>query len=447
MSTPATTVRYPRRQSRAITGGVLWTLLFPILFASIGKIVGMILHMAPGPPGWLGPALVGGVGVGVAAAALAYRAARAKPGSIRREGDRVVVERDGRRREILLGAIDSGWISKESTQLDRLGLSLLDGETVDVTLPTGTGAATLEALGLDAKRRRLRISSWQAADNVLMGFAGAALGGLAWLPVLGVAGDVVGKEAMSSPVGVAVVLGTLLPMMVGGAALLRRTKPEITIGSDGVRVTGGSLRKNERFYPIDRVVGTRSILAGPKRGTTQPMLLQLELRKGANGLEREVVPLASYASGAGKAPPFVAVVEERIREAMTARDASSPAEASALLDVPSDGVTAWLTTLKRLAQAADVYRAATLTEDRLLELVADARAKVAHRIGAAVVLAERGDPRGLERVRLAADASASPRVRLALETVANQDLDEQAIAEALADEAAEAEEAARAASS
>lgn len=443
----STTVRYPRRQARAITFGVLWTLLFPIVFASLGKLVGVLFHMAPGPPSWLGAALLGGVGAGLGAAALAYRAGRAKSGSVRREGDLIVVERAGGTRQVPLAAVDSGWISKESAEVDRLGLSLVDGETVDVTLPAGAGAATLEALGLDAKRRRLRISSWQTFESVLMGFAGAVLGGLAWLPILGVGADIVGKDWLSTPIGTAVAVGTLLPMLIGGAALLRRTRPEITIGSDGVRVTGGSLGKNERFYPLDRVVGTRTSVAGPRRGTTQPMLLQLELRKGEDGREREVVPLANFASGAGKEPAFVAVVEARIREAMAARDASSPAEASALLDVPSDGVAAWIASLKRLAKAADAYRTATLGEQRLLELVADARAKVAHRIGAAVVLAERGDPRGLERVRVAADASASPRVRIALETVAKQDLDEQVIAEALADEAAEAEAAARTASS
>lgn len=445
MAEPGTTVRYPRRQTRAIAGGILWTLLFPIAFASIGKLVGMIFHMPHGPPTWLGEVLLGGVGVGLVTAALVYRAARAARGSVRREGDKILVERAGRTREIPLERVDSGWISKEPPSADRLGLSLVGGELIDVTLPTGTGAATLEALGLDASKRRLHVSIWRTAESVLMTFAGAVLGLLAWAPVAGIGADVLGPARVASPMGTAMAFATLIPMMIGGAALLRRTRPEVTIGSDGVRVTGGSIRKNERFYPLDRIVDVHVAPIRPQRGNSREMGVLLELRKGERGEQRETVTIASFVPVSEKTPPFAEVIEARIREAMAARDAAAPAEASALLDVTSGGVGAWIASLRKLAGRTDGYRAGALTKDRLLELVGDVRAKMSHRIGAAVVLAERGDPDGLERVRIAADASASPRVRVALETVANRSLDEEAIAEAIHDEAAEAEAPAEAA--
>jgi hypothetical protein len=433
-----TTVRYPRRQSRAITGGLAWALAFPIVFVAIGKFVGTyLLHIQKGgPPSWLGWALLGGIGAGFAVAGALHRRGAARRGSIRREGDRILVERAGVTREIPVSSVDSGWISKESTKGDRLGLSLSGGESIVVDLPSGEGHAKLEELGLDASKKRLKLSLWSAFESALMTFSGATLGLLAWLPLAGIGATILKALHAGSTIDTIVALATVLPMMIAGAIAIRRIRQEVSIGSDGVLLTGGSLRAKPRFYSFDRVVDVHTSPIKPARGTPE-LGIQMELRGAQPGAKNETVTLARFLPVKGASPPLANVIEERIREAMAARDAALPAETSALLDVGGERVADWLASLKKLAARRDGYRAAALTHERLLELVEDARAKVAHRIGAAVVLAEQGDTEGLARVRVAADASASPRVRIALDAVAKQAIDEQAIAEAIADEETE----------
>jgi hypothetical protein len=65
-------------------------------------------------------------------------------------------------------------------------------------------------------------------------------------------------------------------------------------------------------------------------------------------------------------------------------------------------------------------------------------ASAERRIGAALALAATGDDAQRERVRIAASACASPRMRIALERIAGGDADDQAVDEALATEAEQA---------
>lgn len=430
------TVRYPRRQGRAIVGGVLWTILFPIAFAAAGKLIGELMGSSGGPPSWLWAAIGSGWLTGWAISAFGFAAAGARPGTLRREGDRIIVDRRIAAQTIPMSEVDTGWTTKHPKgDVDRVGITLRSGETLVADVPAGEGQAKLAELGLDASKRRLQLSLWSTVESVLMGVAGGVLGMLAWLPLGGITADVL-KRMGATDLDGPLVLATLLPMILLGALVMRRAKPVVTVGSDGVIVAGGSIRAKKRFYPLDRVASV-DLTRGANARKVPETIVWLRMKDGSDA------EIARFLSNA-RTEELAETIAGRVREAMAARDALPAAEASSLLDGIGDGVGAWLGSLKKLAAKGDGYRAAALTRDRLVGLVDDARAAVRTRIGAAVMLAEQGDTEGLARVRIAADACASPRVRVALEKVADRAIDEAAIADAIADEEADAPSAERA---
>lgn len=405
---------------------------FPIVFTAIGKLVGQFMHLPKGPPSWLGAALLGGIAFGAVAATAVHRLAAARRGTIRREGEALVVERAGTTRTVPMSEVDTGWTSKgHAAPVDQVGVTLRSGETIIAEVPAGEGPAKLEELGLDASKRRLQLPLWTGLESVLMGFAGSVLGLLAWLPLGGLGGDLLNRldaADLSAPLTFA----TLVPMMVLGALAMRRVKPEVTIGSDGVIVAGGSIRAKKRFYPLDKVASVDVVRAPNARNQT---LTVVKLRM-VDGSDADI---ASFLSTA-RTEALADTLANRVREAIAARDAAPAAEASSLLDDVGESVGAWLGSLRKLATQGDGYRSTALTRDRLVALVDDARAALRSRIGAAVLLAEKADAEGLARVRVAADACAAPRVRLALEKVADGAIDQAAIEAALAEEEADSAE-------
>lgn len=81
-------------------------------------------------------------------------------------------------------------------------------------------------------------------------------------------------------------------------------------------------------------------------------------------------------------------------------------------------VSAWLRDLGVSGSARASYRAAAVPADTCWRVLADGTAPATHRVGAAVVLAQDLDPAGRARIRAVAEACAAPRVRVALEAIA-----------------------------
>lgn len=98
----------------------------------------------------------------------------------------------------------------------------------------------------------------------------------------------------------------------------------------------------------------------------------------------------------------------------------------------------WIAALRRLGDGAIDHRTSAVPLEALLRTVEDSSAAVESRLGAAVAATSGGDPDAVRRVRVAAAATASPRLRVALETVAVLDPSE-AEAEAALREALERE--------
>jgi len=82
--------------------------------------------------------------------------------------------------------------------------------------------------------------------------------------------------------------------------------------------------------------------------------------------------------------------------------------------------------------AGGQYRAASLTADRLWRVVDDAGAPAATRAGAAMVLAgDAADADVRQRLRVSAEACADPKLRVALQSVASDDVEDEALLEAM----------------
>lgn len=117
----------------------------------------------------------------------------------------------------------------------------------------------------------------------------------------------------------------------------------------------------------------------------------------------------------------------RLKEAFGAFQASSAGRTlSTNLDRDERETSAWIARLRGL-RTRDDYRTAAVTDDALLAVVEDPAAPEAARAAAAVALRAAGDEAN-QRIRIAAEASASPKLRVALEAATHDDDDATALA-------------------
>jgi hypothetical protein len=108
--------------------------------------------------------------------------------------------------------------------------------------------------------------------------------------------------------------------------------------------------------------------------------------------------------------------------------------ALARLDRRGRAPAAWRDALRALLGEASGYREGSLSREDLLRVVESPAAPVERRLGAAMALSADGACEDRARIRVAAEACANPRVRIALAQAASGEIDEAALEEALAAE-------------
>lgn len=409
-------VTHRRRGARAVVFGLVWPLLSLLISVAVLK------NLPSRPHGPIALALVLGImGSGVAAAAGVWARSRNQRRTWSVTGTELVL---GDKR-IPRADIDSGMVlnRREGAQID---LRLADGELLQLDFTSRAEAEeALESLALDAARRRVRVVLNTPAETLGITAAGGLLGLLAWLPFAGIAGDVMGKYGVSNSFQTALAFATLIPLMIAGGLFIRSLTPEITIGAEGLawRAQGwGQKRKTLGFDQVKSIgthlrAGVKSakhwaIEVGLQDGTTQTLGVLGELRQ--------------------------AEADAIIQRAQTALDTWRRGEASgsqaAQLDRTGATVRDWIAKLQQLALQKDGYRSTALTVERLVEVVSDPKASTEQRLGAAMVLSARGEESSREQIRIAGDTSVSPKLRVALDTIARAEADEQAIQEALDEE-------------
>lgn len=318
-------------------------------------------------------------------------AGTARKAKARVEDDRLVLGGA----EIPRSTIGRGWYRPRGSRgtvmlYDTSGRALYE---IDV-LEHEDGEELVAALGLDPGKKRMSFGVTGGVSR-LTGVADKRLAVIAVLFTLAIATWAAGFAAVGVVAGVLALLVALLP----GA---------IQVAADGVHATW---QGSERFIPFSEV---RDFRGGA-----------LELASG----ERVYLPLAI---GDGGTP----ALHERVREALEIHQAGGTRALAAIVARGGRDASTWLDHLRGMRDGR--YRERAYETDDLWAIVEDPAAPEDARAAAAALLRASLDGAGRERIRVASAAAASPRLRVALETTADAETDEEA-EQSLVDLAREAE--------
>lgn len=402
-------VRRPR-VGRALGYAGLGVFLAALLLEQILRILGVPAGDLPGllafgaTPLLVVLGLAARLGLG-RAGALTARAGDGADGSLE-------VVRGGRREVVASRDVAAGFVvpARAREAGPSVVLSLRDGRELAAEVDdTEQAEGLLDALGLSAAERRCLVRTTRFGPRVL-----AATG----LGLLSVVGGVLLLIAGSTVLGVPkpIPSGVLIPYLfvqtlLTWAAIAATRPPEIVVGADGVELRRAFGRRT--FVPFAE-------LASVERSGDA---LALVFRDGRQ---------ARVTSGVG-GDLGAALLRIRAGLAAAADDPLDPAKLS-LLSRAGRGLTAWRRDLGRVLEGRSGYRESPLREADLEAALASGSRE--QRVGAALALSTR--PEGAGRLRIAAERTADPRLRVALEGLAGgAALDEAALEEALAAEGAE----------
>jgi hypothetical protein len=370
------------------------------LAAGVGTFLASLAHVAAGTPAlprsWTVLTLCT-----LLLAPAALRSIGTCTGHVRAVGDRLLAGSGWRRLDLRRKGVQAGAIVPGDDG-HRVELDLADGRLVTVdTRDRSSAERLLEAAGVSAAQRRTRIALFDGDEA-----RGRVLALLLMLSAL------IALSATTEGAYVLVVLGTLLAALVAHALRTAWRKPmEVSVGTDGIEFSWGGER---RFYGLDEIHDIRSTDEG----------FAIILQDG----ER-----VSFVTSA-HSPERLRALALRVRTAVQARARLPRTEASlAVLDRAGRSLPQWRRALDRLGKRAGDYRSISLSRDEMTVVVSDPGAKPQHRVAAALALAATGDPDALQRVRVAADTGVSPRMRIALEGIAEESPDDEAIEQALAE--------------
>jgi hypothetical protein len=336
---------------------------------------------------------------------------RGRRGSITVEDEVLRVEAGERTWTFPLAHIVAGWTTA-SAGGERVVLETRTRSLIAVDVPGAAASRELlHALGLGPDQRAvaMRVAISQSASSRFL----LALGGLFFSSItmlLGSLSVLLFWESLrgSSAVGPGHLVASMLTLMFGVGAwvcISPLTTTTVRIGTDGVSVQRFGRR---RFIPRAQIEGV-----GVSRGT-----LVFERRDGRL--------LTVQTAG----PEEALTLQRRVEEALAAHESQAPAEALAALDRSGRPVDEWRRAVEALIREGTGYRRAGIEADDLLLVVEDGAARPERRVAAAVALASRGDPAARRRVRVAAEACVSPKLRIAIAQAAEGDIDEDALAAA-----------------
>jgi hypothetical protein len=195
-----------------------------------------------------------------------------------------------------------------------------------------------------------------------------------------------------------------LVVMFGSLFLLARLQEwlahvAITLGTDGIYVEQVFRHQFVPFAEVEKVsLGVSGSLILTTRGAGPLVFHAARSRSGGERLDGLV---------------------EKIEDARVA-SLASPDDSPVLLERGERTIGQWISELRALSKG-ETYRDASVDPIRLWSMVESPSAEPSHRAAAAVALRDQLDDAGKTRLRVAADACASPHVRVALEAAAEED--------------------------
>jgi len=290
----------------------------------------------------------------------------------------------------------------------RLGTLLLEVQVAS----ENEGRALVDALELGVSHMAIRFSGLSpvlASRQAKLGFY--ALLGLA----------TVGSVALPLLLHVGGAAAWLLLLLPGLLSVLPLLVPaSIYVGADGVLTTWLG---RKRFYWYADIAGIQRAPHGVRiwQHSGDVVVIPVKLEDG----------MGSPVFGGG-APGHLDALVARIQAAHAAAVAGKrPVDVVALVARGGRTAVDWVRAVRSLlgGDATD-YRSNAIPEENLWRVAEDATAEETARVGAAVALRTRLDGDGRARLLRVAEASASPRVRVALRAAASAEGDE-ALVEAM----------------
>lgn len=254
--------------------------------------------------------------------------------------------------------------------------------------------------------------------------AGFGIGALAFVPTFSVLTSLLALLVVAPGLLPAWALwaGAIPAAWLGRWCARRFALPELRVGTDGVAI---QRRGRDEYVPYEELEAVEAkaetVLIRRVDGTTD----SLSTRTAQGGDKGD--------------PDQVLEVVAAIQAAMEARGLSRSAGARALVERQGRTIDAWRAALVGLVERGSDYRQSSLTSEDLVRVLEDPSAPPEQRIGAALGLRGLAGPEGegtLSKIRIAAAATANPRVRIALSKAADDELDEAAVEEACEEDAA-----------
>jgi hypothetical protein len=252
----------------------------------------------------------------------------------------------------------------------------------------------LEALGLDVGSATARFGAIYGGMRRQM-FAAGLFGLLLSVAIATVFATVlVTHHAASS------LLLVLVPPLLALGALLR-SQTRVTVGVDGLLVSRLGAKQFVPYADVEALTPEKNDLVISIRGR-RPLRLGFGLRSViGEEFSRDALIQRVSEARAARAPSDQ--VGEATVAALLARGERAPRE--------------WLDGIRALARDPS-YRKAELSAEHLWRIVEDPGTEATSRAGAAAALVPSLDEAGRGRLRVAAEACASPRLRVALQAAA-----------------------------
>lgn len=321
---------------------------------------------------------------------------------------RVLASRDELVQGLIVPRKDEVWV-----RLDRKGRRLPHYLLVS---DVAEGRALLRSLGLDATQATAEVRCMSPV--VTLSIVKQLL--VTLVPTLaGVFGGMALGVSLFGPQGAALSL-PFTALMLAYLFLIVLAPTRVKIGADGLALRWLWRRRFVRFADVVSVAPWVRT-----SGTKTYEGIQLELAQG------EEICIAGGQRGWSE--QVATQLEERVLEAWEAhRQGRGGGELSALERGERD-LRTWVEHLRALGEGAKTeLRRAFVPLDRLLRVVEDPSQPDLTRAGAAIAAARGGSPQTRDRIRVAASATASPRLRVALERSLDPRDDPDSVAEALA---------------
>jgi hypothetical protein len=283
------------------------------------------------------------------------------------------------------------------------------------------GRAILRALGLDATQTVARtkalsgVFSWPAYQQMLLFLSptlGMFLGGGLGALLLGPKGVLAGTAFLF--VSLAAILTTTL------------SRTQVDVGADGILTRWFG---KERYFPFSQIRWVNP-WEGKQLNKTY---LGVELVMRSGEVARVLVGQKRWAE------EEAGLLIERIREAIDAYTEGMAGDDASVLGRKGRDPKDWLTRLRAIGAEANAdMRTPPIPKERLWRIVEDASAKAVSRACAAVALAGQLPPSERQRIRVVAETTASPKLRVALEQATLRETSDDALAASLAELEAEA---------